>query len=241
MLKTMHNITALASALLLMACAPNPIASLPELDAVAADGDPFVYRIQPGDQLQVSFLSAPELDDLITVRPDGRIGLKLLTQPVFAGGLTPEQLESELTALYARELIEPEIDVLIRATTGHRVYVGGEVAKPGVVQIAPGGSVLEAIILAGGLTDEASEKEVLVIRKDAQGRPVPRRAGLSLNRTGQANPSVATLAPTDVVYVPRSRIANANRFVEQYIRGLMMFDGFRISFGYDLDDPANRD
>lgn len=226
-------------ALMLCGCAAAPTESLPELGDDPTAPVFSAYRIQPGDQLDIRFFDTPELDELITVRPDGRIGLRLLDEAVEASGRTPEELEADLRAAYAGELRAPEIDVVVRAFAGQKVYVGGEVRKPGIVAIDGDTTVLQAIILAGGMTELADEKEVLVIRKGREGQPTPHRARLAAGRrnVGHGGPR---LAATDVVYVPRSRIADANRFVEQYIRGLLMFDGFRISFGYDLDDELNR-
>lgn len=225
---------------LLSACATDNSASVPPLPAEPLAAEPARYRIQAGDELELRFFANPELDETVVVPPDGRIGLPLLDAPVLAAGRTPEEFEQALEAQYGSQLRDPDIDVVVRGTIGHMVYVGGEVAKPGMFPMTPGLTVLGAIVQAGGFNENASEREVLVIRKTDQGRPASFRVGAETRHRAAAELAAAQLVPTDVVYVPRSRVANANRFVEQYIRGLLMFDGFRISFGYDLDDPEDR-
>lgn len=226
--------------LALAACASHPYTSLPELSSAPASAASRAYRIHPGDELEIRFFATPELDQTLVVRPDGRLGLRFLDNPVEAAGLTPEELETALEDRYAAELREPDVEVVVRGFVGEKVYVGGEVREPGIITLDPGLSVLEAIIVAGGFTTEANEREVLVIRKDGQGHPVPFKVAREQGSVAAPLPATARLAPADVVYVPRSRVADANRFVEQYIRGLLMFDGFRISFGYDLDDLEDR-
>ena len=195
------------------------------------------YLIQPGDVLDVRFFDTPELNEVTTVRPDGKISLPLVSA-VRVTGMTPEQLVVELTNRYAEQLRDPEINVLVESFAGQKVYVGGEVEKPGVVEFTSPISVMEATILAGGLTPDSDVNEILVIRRGEDNRPYVIRMNGSEESTSGALFG-HTLMAADVVYVPRSRIADINLFIDQYIRGLLMFDGFRISFGYDLDDPSS--
>jgi protein involved in polysaccharide export with SLBB domain len=195
------------------------------------------YLIQPGDVLDVRFFNTPELNEVTTVRPDGKISLPLVSA-IRVTGLTPEQLAVKLTNDFAEQLLDPEINVMVKSFAGQKVYVGGEVEKPGVVEFSSPITVIEATIMAGGLTPDSDVKEILVIRRDKDNKPYAIRFN-----SGEAEADTALFAATlqaaDVVYVPRSRIANVNLFIDQYIRGLLMFDGFRTSFGYNLDDPSS--
>jgi protein involved in polysaccharide export with SLBB domain len=91
---------------------------------------PALYIIQPGDQLDIKFFYNPELNENVTVRPDGLISLQLVDE-VHASGLTPAQLDDLLTQKYSRELKKPMVTVIMRSFTMQRVYVGGEVNRQG--------------------------------------------------------------------------------------------------------------
>lgn len=218
--------------ILLAACAVSPSPPPVPLEQLTAPVEDFPeYVIQPGDELEIRFMTAPELDDILIVRPDGLITLPYIPA-IRATGLTPEQLDAELTEKFASQLIDPDVHITVRSFGGQRVFVGGQVRRPGVVEFTAPITVLEAVIAAGGLTDDADADEILLIRRGEDNRPFSVKANAPETR-------VYRLAAADVVYVPRSRIADRVRFVDQYIRQLLLFGGFRIGFGYDLNDPES--
>ena len=92
------------------------------------------YQIQIGDALDIKFFYHPELNESVMVRPDGRISLQLVHE-VQASGLTPEQLRQNLRKKYEPQISQPEIAVIVRSFTAQKVYVDGEVAKPGLVPL----------------------------------------------------------------------------------------------------------
>src|SRR4030043_1057184 len=108
------------------------------------------YKIQLGDQLDVKFYYNPELNEQVIVRPDGRISLQLIHE-VSAAGLTPDELNQLLTRRYAAQRNKPELTVIVRAFGGQKVYVDGEVAKPGMLPLVGTMNVLQAISHAGGM------------------------------------------------------------------------------------------
>ena len=84
------------------------------------------------------------------------------------------------------------------------------------------------------MTNAARLEQILVIRKGPDNRPIS--FSVDLKQTLKGNVATSPLlAAADVVYVPKSKIANATNFVDQYIRDLLLFEGFRV--GYDLNDP----
>lgn len=185
------------------------------------------YVIRNGDDLGIKFFFNPELDEEITVRPDGRISL-LLVPEVVAAGRTPSELTQELKSLYARELDSPEISVIVRTFSAHRVYVDGEVGRPGELELSEGLTAMQAIARAQGFTDRARKGQVMIIRRGEGGRPVVSALSVYTARKGRV-PDV-TLAPYDIVFVPKTRITSVNKWVEQYIRS-----NIPISFGFRLD------
>jgi protein involved in polysaccharide export with SLBB domain len=192
------------------------------------------YVIQPGDQLDIKFFYNPELNDSVTVRPDGNISLQMVDE-VQAAGQTPAQLDNFLTEKYAEELRKPVITVIVRSFASQRVYVGGEVNRQGFVSLAAGMSPLQAVIEAGGLKETADAGAVLIIRKGPENQPVPVRVDLMGTLDGSGTQSGIQLQPLDVVYVPKTFIAEANKFVKQYIEDLLLFRGVSLGFSYELN------
>lgn len=175
------------------------------------------YRIQPGDQLDVKFFYNPELNEQLTVRTDGRITLQLVND-VVAAGLTPSELTSILTRAYAGELSNPKIAVIVRASIADKVYVDGEVFRAGLVNLVGPTTVLQSIAQAGGMKETAKTKEVLVLRRGDDNKMSVMTVNLKEALSGDDVSQDIMLRPNDIVYVPRSTIANVNVWVDQYIR-----------------------
>jgi protein involved in polysaccharide export with SLBB domain len=196
------------------------------------------YLIQPGDELEIKFFYTPEINETVLVRPDGKISLQLIDE-VQAGGLTPAKLDEVLTEKYATELKYPVLTVIVRSFTGQWVYVGGEVGTQGPVEYSDGMTPLEAVINAGGLLETAEPEGVIVIRKGANNEPVPHRVDLKSVLNGTGHGANLQLYAKDVVYVPKSLIAEANKFVKQYIQDLLLFRGVSLGFTYELHDESS--
>lgn len=219
---------------LLTGCGSTPeIPSANELNTAPEKKIPRAYLIQPRDQLEIKFFYNPEFNDTVTVRPDGKISLQLIDD-VQAAGKSPSELDKILTHEYARELKNPKITVIVRSFTGLQVFVGGEVNTQGVVELTTGMTPLQAVINAGGLKETAKPEETIVIRKGEDNRPIPIRVDLENAFYGKTEQVSFQLQPFDIVYVPKSAIAKANKFVDQYIQKLLLFRGFDVSFGYEI-------
>ena len=196
---------------------------------------PQEYRIESGDKLEIKFYYNPDLNEEVTVRPDGRIALQLIDE-VQVAGHTPAQLDELLTSRYAGELKRPEITVLVRTFTSHRIYVGGEVNQEGMLDLSARMTTLQAVINAGGFRETAMPEGVIVIRKGIDNRPVAILANLNNTLHGDPAFSNIQLQPQDIVYVPKSSIARANKWVDQYVRQLFLFNGVNFGFNYQLND-----
>ena len=243
MKKKTHNyiivILATVFCALLPGCATQS-AVVPYTAPVESSGEPTPYLIQPGDQLEIKFFYNRELNEAVVVRPDGKISLQLLDD-IQAAGITPAQLDEILTKKYARELKEPVLTVIVRSFTGQRVYVGGEVNRPGLVSLTANMSALQAVINAGGLKETAKLENAIVIRKGKDSKPIPMRVDLS-KAIYQGNArNHFKLKPYDIVYVPKTFIAKANKFVNQYIERLILFKGVSFGFTYEVHDAGVSD
>jgi len=222
----------LASTFLLFACASNQ--GMQQAPAgPPGPPAPTAYVIQPGDSLDVKFFYNPELNESVTVRPDGKISLQLVDE-VQASGLTPAELDEILTKRYSHELKKPAIAVIMRSFTRQRVYVGGEVNRQGIIDLTTGMTALQAVIDAGGFKETALPEGAIIIRKGPDKRPVPLRADLHKALYGKSPESRIPLKPYDIVFVPKSAIAKANKFVNQYIERLLLFKGVSFGFSYEV-------
>ena len=143
---------------------PAPVPSLPA--AVVPPG----YVIGPEDVLAVLFWREKDLSGDVIVRPDGKITLPLLND-VQAAGLTPEDLRASLTTAAAKYVAEPNVTVVVRQINSRRVFITGQIGKPGPYPLTPGLTVMQLIALAGGLTEFADSKNIIIMRTE-NGKPL---------------------------------------------------------------------
>lgn len=148
-------------ALALCASGEDSKAAHPIQPAVASD----VYVIGPQDMLQITVWKEAELSGSVPVRPDGKISLALLND-VDAAGLTPTQLAQSLVEKLRKYVADPQVTVIVTQINSRRVYVLGQVMRPGAMPLTPDMTVLQAITTAGGLTQFANGKKSYILRFD---------------------------------------------------------------------------
>jgi polysaccharide export outer membrane protein len=176
------------------------------------------YRIQVGDVLAIRLLLNPELDEEVTVRPDGYISTTVAPS-VPAYGLTVPQLDAELRRDYARQLTNPMVNVVVRSFAPTRIYVGGEVGAPGeYIDVGPTLTLSQAIARAGGVKISGDRTSVFIIRRGPG--DVPEFLKTYYNKVEHGNNPAADvrLAPYDVVFVPRTGIYEVWQFFNQYVQ-----------------------
>jgi protein involved in polysaccharide export with SLBB domain len=213
------------SALLgLAACSNEPLVKKPtpvkDAEAKAATFSDYEYVINPGDNLDIKLFYTPDLNEEVTVRPDGRISLQLVGE-IFAAGRTPAELGAILTEQYGREIRKPEVTVIVRSFSAQKIYVDGEVGKPTLLDLESKTTVLQSIAAAGGLLDTARLNEVIVIRRGPESEPMVIPVDLEKALDGTDMNQDLVLMPYDLVYVPKSPIGNVNVWVDQYISGVL--------------------
>lgn len=185
----------------------------------------------PGDEVEIRFYYTPELDITQMVRPDGKITLQLIGE-LDVQGKSPAELREELLRLYGPHLKNPEVAVIVRSLLNRRVYVGGQVVTPGIVEMPGKTDVLEAVMQTGGfLLPEAEVRNVVVIRH-MDGQRYAYAVNLEPALKGRASQPFF-LQPQDIVYVPRTKITKVNQWVEQHINALI--PSIPFYFSYDLD------
>jgi polysaccharide biosynthesis/export protein len=169
----------------------------------------------PGDVIEIKFAYASQFNESQTVRPDGKIVLHLIG-PIAVQGKTPDQLWEELEKLYAGELKHPQLSVIVRNFHERRIYVGGEVNKPGLIEMPGSLNVMEAIMQAGGFNLEKAEVKSVVVVRNANGKQTGHLVNLKEALAG-AEVQAFPLEPRDIVYVPRTAIANVDQWMSQYL------------------------
>jgi polysaccharide biosynthesis/export protein len=189
------------------------------------------YRIQSGDELHVRFTYQPELNEQIPVRPDGRISLAT-TGEIVVAGMTPSELERMVETKSSNRLRNPEVVVVVTKVAEQRVYVGGEVRKPGYVTLLPEMTPLQAVVQTGGFRETAKLDSVLLLTPGADGKFSAARMDMA-QVVDDGVPERVRLHPGDVVYVPTTWIADMNIVVDQYVRGLIPALP-RVGVGYSL-------
>lgn len=164
----------------------------------AAQTPPESYILGAGDTIDVVVYGEADLTRTVTIKPDGTIALPLLGE-VKAAGKTTGQLAAELGKLYAKYLKQPSISVTVREFRVDRIYILGQVSRPGEYQLRPGLGIMELLANAGGPTTRADLAKVVVIRGRTEAMQLNVLEALGKNR----NPDVKLLAG-DVLFVPET-------------------------------------
>lgn len=194
--------------------------SFPDISFAAWDDLEPDYLFYPGDQIELTFPGAPELNRSLIIAPDGRISLPMIGQ-VMAAFQSLEGLQATLRQAYRPYLRNPGVELSLKQATAMRVLVGGEVRNGGWVDMGADMDALQAVLAAGGFLPSARTQQAVLIRRSLNGRPMRRTLDLkaALRGTGE----LVALRRFDVLFVPRSTIAEANLFMQQYVRDLLPF------------------
>ena len=212
---------ALSTVVALPACSPVP--NLPPAPPEPAANAGFMthlppYRIQVGDVLDIRLLLNPELNEEVTVRPDGYISTTVVPDQR-AYGMTVPQLDAALQHDYGVQLRNPRVNVVVKSFAPTRVYVGGQVANPGeFITVGPNLTLSQAIARAGGLKPlTGDENKIFIIRRGVNDVPEFLSVRYNAIMWGKDPSADVRLAPYDVVYVPRSGAAEVYRWFERIL------------------------
>lgn len=162
--------------------------------------DPSILR--EGDIIQITFPGATNLNKGQLILPQGG-NVKLdFVDEIKATGLTPKELQDEILNAYGNQLQLREVTVTVLQTSS-RVYVNGEVLRPGPIAMNRPLTAIEAVMEAGGFTPQAMPKHVGLLRKE-EGVQQPYRVDLRKALSGVASNPVY-LQPDDIITVPRKK------------------------------------
>jgi protein involved in polysaccharide export with SLBB domain len=187
-----------------------------------------------GDELNFRFFYTPELNTVATVRSDGRVALPLIGEMV-VDGLTIAELGAAIEGRLAAQVRRPQVVINVQGSASQRVFIGGEVARPGVQPLVGPLSVLQAVMAAEGLRDSAQPRGAIVIRRGPAGERLVLPVDLAAVMDGSDSAKDVALQPYDVVIVPRSGIANLNLWVDQYIKKVIPLN---LGFSYTINEGS---
>ena len=184
----------------LFGCASPTYPPAPQL---AASPD-YLYKIGPGDSVQVVVWRNPELSTSVTVRPDGRITAPLI-EDLPAIGKDPTSLARDLEKALAKYIRDPIVTVIVAGYVGpypEQIRVVGEAAKPQSLPYKQGMTMLDLMIAVGGLTDFADGNNASILRTSEGGKQYTVRLK-DLIKRGDISANV-DVKPGDVLIIPQS-------------------------------------
>jgi len=190
------------------------------------------YIVGNGDELFFRFFYTPELNTTAVVRSDGRVTLPMIGELTVVG-LSLSELANRVETALSERVRRPQVTVNVQGpVASQRVFVGGEVARPGVQPLLGPLTVVQAVMAAEGLKDTAQPKNVLVLRRAADGAQRALEVNLAAVMEGRQDAHDLALSPYDVVIVPRSGIADVGLWVDQYVRRVLPIS---LGFSYTIN------
>jgi polysaccharide biosynthesis/export protein len=170
------------------------------------------YILQREDVLLLTFPLTPELNQTVTVQPDGYINLQN-TGSVYAQGLTAPELIVAVKKAYTGVLHDPIIDVDIQDFQKPSFTVSGQVGKPGQYELRADITVAEAIAIAGGMTMPTAKTQVFLFHRVSKDQVEVRKVNLKDVLNGKKVNEDAMMQSGDMIYVPEKFISNFRKYV----------------------------
>jgi polysaccharide biosynthesis/export protein len=171
------------------------------------------YLLRPGDTLQLQYRLTPDLNQTVSVQPDGYVDLNVAGE-VHIAGLTVTQAHDLIISKESDHLNNPELNLILEEFTRPYVVVAGEVAKPGQIEIRDNMTALSAILLSGGFTQSAKSGQVIVFRKFNDTIDEVKQLNLTrVNNTLQLEKDMA-LQPGDLILVPHDKVSRLQHYMQ---------------------------
>ena len=170
------------------------------------------YRLRPGDVLELNFLFSPEFNQSVVIQPDGYVNLRGVPDLRVQDKTVPDVVEM-LQAAYSKILRDPAITVELKEFEKPYFIVGGEVTKPGKYDLRGDTTVLEAITIAGGVSDKSKTSQVLLFRRVSDDWVEVKQVDMRRMLRERDLSEDLHLRPGDMVLVPKSLFSKLSRFI----------------------------
>jgi polysaccharide export outer membrane protein len=171
-----------------------------------------LYRLHKSDVVEVKFTFSPEFDQAATVQPDGFVALKGFGE-LFAEGLTVSELRDSVRDAYAPVLRDPEVSLILKDFEKPYFLAGGQLARPGKYDLRSPTSVVAAIAIAGGFTEQAKHSQVVLFRTVTDGVVESRVLNIKAMLASRNLEEDIELKPGDMLFVPQNRISKIRRYL----------------------------
>lgn len=181
------------------------------------------YKLQRQDVVALTFPLSTELNQTVTVQPDGYINLQDAGS-IYAQGLTAPELVEAVKKAYTGTLHNPIVNVDIQDFQKPFFTVSGQVAKPGQYELRSDLTVAEALAVAGGMTAQTAKTQVFLFRKTSNNWFEVRKVNMKEIQQGKNLSEDAYLKEGDMVYVPEKFIANFKKYVPYTINAGTYFN-----------------
>jgi polysaccharide export outer membrane protein len=169
-------------------------------DFAFAQQDSSHYRIGANDVLSIYVWKEPDLTRDVTVMPDGRITFPLIGE-IVAQGQTVNQLKETISKQLEKFVTAPEVTVIVSQSLSRTVYTVGKVTNPGPYPMAPNMTVLQALSAAGGFTEWADTKNIIIVRREGD-KEVQLQFNYKEFTDGRNLRQNILLKPNDTIVVP---------------------------------------
>lgn len=173
-----------------------------------------LYRLQPSDVVEITFVVAPEFNQTLTVQPDGYVMLRDAGM-LDVQGRNMQEFTEAVQKAYRGYLHDPEVAVALKEFERPYFIVGGEVGKPGKYELRSDTTVAEAVQIAGGLTQQSKHSQVVLFRRVNDDLVETRLLNLKKMLKGRSLKEDAHLLPGDLVFVPQNSISKIARFLSK--------------------------
>ena len=158
------------------------------------------YIIGPDDVIQISVWKEPDISRVVPVRPDGKITLPLIND-VPAAGLTPMQLALSITEKLRKFIADPQVSVSVATINSRKIYIMGEIGRPGAYPLLSNMTVLQALASAGSFSQFANLKKIYIMRTE-NGKQVKYPFNYKEVIKGNLIEQNIILKPGDTIVVP---------------------------------------
>jgi polysaccharide biosynthesis/export protein len=176
------------------------------------------YKLRVGDVLDVEYVYTPELNQTVTVSPDGYVSLNLIGD-VKLSDLTLDEAHDTIVQKASERLNAPEVNLVLQQFQPPYVVVAGEVGKPGQIDFTGNLTAMQAILVSGGFLESAHTTQVVLFRKIDSDNAEVRVLNLKNFRKTSDLERDVQLQPGDMLYVPRNKIQDLSRFVKAFNTG----------------------
>jgi polysaccharide export outer membrane protein len=173
------------------------------------------YTLRPGDVVELQYRYTPEINQTVTVLPDGYVNLNLIGN-LKVGDLTVEQTHDLIVQKAQARLNDPDLNLILREFQRPYIVVAGEVTTPGKIDLRETTTAMQAILLAGGFKESAHSNQVLLFRKiNSDTAEVKILKLTNIHKTAQLEHD-AQLEAGDMLLVPRNKLENVSRYMKLF-------------------------